>query len=267
MTFDIKLTSAFEMLLRVLDRIESRFSIVNALKWLDDYRWLSVCASVLYLLLLYVGQRWMRDKPAYKLRHVLVAWNAGLAVFSMVGASHLLPPLLESFRRGGIARSVCYWPLLDSPPFGLWVFLFILSKVVELGDTAFIVLRKTPLTFLHWYHHVSTLLYAWNSLPSRPGIGNWFGGMNFFVHSVMYSYFTLKACRYNVPSWVAQCITSLQLSQFIFGLYGNLLAFSIKNSGEECMLTDNVFYFGMVLYGSYALLFLNYFYHRYIKKK
>jgi len=255
-------------MLHALYRIESRFSLASALKWLDDYRWLSVCVSALYLLLLYAGKRWMRDKPAFNFRRTLVAWNAGLAVFSMVGVSHFLPPLLESFRRGGIIHTVCYWPISVSPPFALWVFLFTLSKVVELGDTAFIILRKTPLTFLHWYHHVTTLLYAWNSLPSLPAIGHWFGGMNFFIHSIMYSYYTVKASgRYRVPSWVAQCITTLQLSQFIFGLLFNLLAFLVKNSGEECMLTDFVFYFGMALYGSYALLFLNYFYHRYIKKQ
>lgn len=33
---------------------------------------------------------------------------------------------------------------------GLWAFLFVLSKIVELGDTAFLVLRKRPIIFLHW---------------------------------------------------------------------------------------------------------------------
>ena len=33
---------------------------------------------------------------------------------------------------------------------GFWTFMFVLSKVPELGDTIFIVLRKQPLIFLHW---------------------------------------------------------------------------------------------------------------------
>lgn len=34
---------------------------------------------------------------------------------------------------------------------GFWTWLFVLSKLPELGDTIFIVLRKQPLIFLHWY--------------------------------------------------------------------------------------------------------------------
>ena len=33
---------------------------------------------------------------------------------------------------------------------GFWSSLFVLSKVPELGDTIFIILRKQQLRFLHW---------------------------------------------------------------------------------------------------------------------
>ena len=32
---------------------------------------------------------------------------------------------------------------------------FAISKLVEYGDTVFLVLRKRPVTFLHWFHHTT----------------------------------------------------------------------------------------------------------------
>ena len=42
---------------------------------------------------------------------------------------------------------------------------------MELGDTVFIVLRKTNLIFLHWYHHIATLIYCWNAYAEQTGTG------------------------------------------------------------------------------------------------
>ena len=68
---------------------------------------------------------------------------------------------------------------------GLWTMLFIYSKVPELFDTVFVVLRKKPLIFLHWYHHVSVLLFCWNSYSSRSSAGLFFVVMNYGVHAIM----------------------------------------------------------------------------------
>ena len=150
----------------------------------------------------------------------------------------------------------------------LWIFVFILSKIAELGDTVFIVLRKSPLTFLHWYHHVTVMLYGWYTFSNWSAVGLWFAIMNLFAHSVMYSYYAVKASGHKLPTSLAQCITILQLLQFFMGIICNLLAFWLKKSpgGEDCDLGDNMFYGAMVIYVSYFILFLNFFYHRYIKK-
>jgi elongation of very long chain fatty acids protein 6 len=34
-------------------------------------------------------------------------------------------------------------------------------------DTLFIVLRKKPLIFLHWYHHITVLLFCWHAFATQ----------------------------------------------------------------------------------------------------
>ena len=55
-------------------------------------------------------------------------------------------------------------------------------QIPELGDTVFVVLRKKPLIFLHWYHHVTVLLYCWHSYYEQTTYGLYFICMNYTVH-------------------------------------------------------------------------------------
>ena len=68
-------------------------------------------------------------------------------------------------------------------------------QIPELFDTVFIILKKKPLIFLHWYHHVTVLLYCWNSYVTESGAGIYFAAMNYAVHAVMYTYYFLQAVR------------------------------------------------------------------------
>jgi len=95
---------------------------------------------------------------------------------------------------------------------GFWTMLFIFSKLFELIDTVFIVLRKRPLLFLHWYHHITVLLFCWYSSAFRHA-GLVFVAMNYSVHAAMYSYFFLMALK-KVPKWFNPIwITLAQISQ------------------------------------------------------
>jgi len=60
--------------------------------------------------------------------------------------------------------------------------IFCISKVPELIDTLFIVLRKQKLIFLHWFHHATVLIYAWYSYHDWTASGRWFVFMNYTVH-------------------------------------------------------------------------------------
>ena len=248
--------------------VESRFDWTKVRPWLTDYGYISICVSAVYLVLVFLGSGWMETRPAFHLRRPLVMWNTGLAVFSMLGFLTVFPPLAENVSERGFVSSVCASRRAGAAPRQLWSLLFLLSKTVELGDTAFIVLRKTPLSFLHWYHHITVYVYcAWFSGTSGESpITFWFGTTNYFVHFIMYSYYTLKAAGMRIPRWVAQVITILQLAQFVLGVATIITALIQKTGGVECDAPYDLLYAGFIMYISYFILFLNFFRHRYLKK-
>lgn len=256
-------------LIPFLAPLEARFVEERALEWMDRYWVLSIYVSGLYVLLVHVGKWWMSSRHPWSLRRPLVMWNTTLAVFSMVGTLTLLPPVVAVLSEEGLSHSVCHRVVLGtaSQPRNLWSFLFVLFKMVELGDTAFVVLRKTPLNFLHWYHHITVMMYCWVYYSVMPGVANWFILLNFFVHSIMYTYYAVKACGYRVTPSIMQFITALQLSQFVVGILANLLAYRLQAAGETCVLSKHVFYFGLAMYGSYFVLFCNFFYQRYCVRR
>jgi len=144
--------------------------------------------------------------------------------------------------------------------------MFTLSKVPELGDTVFIVLRKQPLIFLHWYHHVTVLLYTWYSYSDYIATARWFVCMNYLVHSVMYSYYALKALRVKVPKFIAMIITSLQLAQMVMGTAVNIWAYQVKQDGNECHVSVENIKISLAMYSSYFILFAQFFYRVYFQK-
>ncbi len=145
------------------------------------------------------------------------------------------------------------------------MFLFVLSKVVELGDTLFIVLRKSPLHFLHWYHHITVLIYCCYSYPNLHEYGVWFGGINYLIHTIMYSYYALRSMGLPVPSSIAQLITVLQIVQMLLGTFLNVLSLR-KSDYFNCEVQYSVAYCGLGIYFTYMVLFIKYFYQRYIQK-
>jgi elongation of very long chain fatty acids protein 6 len=67
-------------------------------------------------------------------------------------------------------------------------------QVPELFDTLFVVLRKKKLIFLHWYHHVTVLLFCWHSYMTMSSAGLYFISMNYGVHALMYFCEQLFSC-------------------------------------------------------------------------
>ena len=126
----------------------------------------------------------------------MTGWSMFLAMFSIMGAARTLPEFMHTLYTHGFYHSLCIPSFIEQDRVsGFWTWMFVLSKVPELGDTIFIVLRKQKLIFLHWYHHITVLIYCWYSFSQYTAPARWFVVMNFIVHSIMYTYYAFKALR------------------------------------------------------------------------
>ncbi|KAG5509402.1 hypothetical protein JKF63_06712 [Porcisia hertigi] len=213
------------------------------------------------------------------LRLSMIAWNFLLSGFSICGAIVLVPALLSSIQKNGLRSTVCDYrdELVYTSPCGFWSAMFVLSKIPELVDTFWLIVqkKKTP-PFLHWYHHVSVLLFAWSSYAVGSSTMSAFATMNIFVHSIMYLYFALCACGIKkVLRPIAPLITSLQILQMVGGTTLTFYSYAVNmpfyNAGVEdihklpCAVSKSAARFGALMYLSYLYLFCQLYINSYIK--
>jgi len=231
----------------------------------DEY-WLgaTLLACVSYVLVVFGIQRLMTDKPRFELRWLLVAWNGALAIFSITGALRTIPEFVHMLTNHSVYESICvpsFWMDIVS---GFWCSMFCFSKLPEFGDTIFIVLRKQPLIFLHWYHHMSTLALCMHSYAGYASQGRWYAVMNYSIHAIMYSYYALRAMKVRVSNKIAMLITSLQTLQMVIGTIVTGLAMKYKQDGLPCHVSSENTIFSLVIYLSYLVLFAHFFYGKYL---
>nr|ATI22181.1 elongase 6 [Brachionus koreanus]QBO55910.1 elongation of very long chain fatty acid 3/6c [Brachionus koreanus] len=240
--------------------------VIPKRQWIaQNWHW-SIIISIIYIIAVFAGQRIMENYRKFDLKRCLVAWNFILAAFSFLGSIRFLPHFFFVLENKGIDGSICIQDFAQGVP-GCWTYLFIMSKVAELVDTLFIILRKQNLLFLHWYHHATVLIYCWFASKDLSSSGRWFTIMNYIVHSFMYGYYAFRALRFKIPKWINIAITSGQISQMVVGLYVNTIAYKKKINGEECHVSYDSIYWSFFMYFTYFVLFFNFFMNAYLKKQ
>ncbi|CAD5224388.1 unnamed protein product [Bursaphelenchus okinawaensis] len=251
---------------------EAIFAIESYFSNEGVYNLANACCQVsLYLTVLYYGfiimlSKYMADKPAYSLKAPLFAWNVGLAVFSTFGAWRIGQEFFARLQIEGFTQTVCLLPN-EFTPTTFWMIAFALSKIVEFGDTVFVVLRKKPLIFLHYYHHAVTLVYSFHSGAHVSSTGVFFAWMNYTVHTVMYAYYAVSALGVRLPKKLAMCITVLQTIQMFFGVGVSCYAFYLKAfTNHFCQVSLPNLYLAFFIYVTFAGLFLQFFYGAYVKR-
>lgn len=223
-----------------------------------------------YMAFIYGGQYYMQNRPRFELRRTLMVWNSALAAFSIMGACRTIPEFYHVLRNHGLYHSICVPSFIEVDRVaGFWTYMFVLSKVPELGDTVFIVLRKKPLIFLHWYHHITVLLYTWFSFTEYTSSARWFVVMNYCVHSVMYSYYALVSMGKYPPRSISMLITAMQLTQMIVGCCINVWAHNYMATAppNTCHISNINIKLSMAMYFSFFVLFAQFFYKAYLAPK
>uniref|UniRef100_A0A7S4EVQ4 Elongation of fatty acids protein n=1 Tax=Chrysotila carterae TaxID=13221 RepID=A0A7S4EVQ4_CHRCT len=251
--------------------------LFNGMHWtrFTSRNWeIPVIACSIYLVMIRLMKSCMREQKPIRLTPVVICWNFGLSFFSFLGMIYCVPHLLfgpAGVISEGFYPAVCqHASTYGHGKVGLFVFLFIYSKLAELLDTFWLLLRKSPVIFLHWYHHVTVLLYCWHAYSIRIGTGLWFAAMNYSVHAIMYFYFGLTQCGptgKRVAKRFAMLITSLQLIQMVMGIAVTVASVYYHYMGEVCYVSLTNSALGLIMYASYFVLFLQLFLSHYVYTK
>jgi len=242
---------------------------VHAVGGLNYFMWPLGIAAALYVPVIVVGlERLMRNRESVpNLKVPLVIWNIGLSVFSLLGAAHTVPQLIETINTYGFATATCDNRLYYTST-GYWVYWFCMSKTWEFVDTVFLRLKKRPVILLHWYHHICTMSYCvhgtWGIVHGADASGWFFAAINLCVHTIMYAYYALASAGLHKPlqrMGADMVITSLQITQMVVGVC--VLLYS-----AGCPTVNLVSWrWGIVMYLSYVVLFADMARNKYCSRK
>ncbi|XP_064601445.1 very long chain fatty acid elongase 4-like [Liolophura sinensis] len=228
--------------------------------------WPTLTLVSVYVILVLQGQQWMKKREAFQLKTLMLVYNATLVILSLYMFYEFL---VSSWLRPGFSL-ICQ-PLEYDQPAALRLaevcWWYYVSKLIELMDTFFFVLRKknSQVTFLHVYHHSTMPILWWIGVRFAPGGEAYFSSsINCFVHVMMYTYYLLAALGPSMQKylWWKKYMTKLQLMQFFAVEFHTLMAIYV-----DCGFPKFYQWLLMVYIFSHILLFANFYYHAYITKR
>ncbi|XP_034041614.1 elongation of very long chain fatty acids protein 5 [Thalassophryne amazonica] len=192
---------------------------------LDDYT-PTFALTVIYLLIVWMGPKYMRHRQPYSCRGLMVLYNLGLTLLSFYMFYELVAAMWEGGYNFYCQNTHSSQEADVKITKVLWWYYF--SKLIEFMDTFFFILRKNnhQITFLHIYHHASMPNIWWFVMNWIPCGHSYFGAsLNSFVHVVMYSYYGLSSIPAMRPYlWWKKYITQLQLIQFFLTVFHTMSA-------------------------------------------
>ncbi|XP_076346380.1 very long chain fatty acid elongase 4-like isoform X2 [Tachypleus tridentatus] len=226
----------------------------------------SALIMISYLIFIHVGSKVMKHRSPLQLRWLLVPYNFALVLMSAYLCIQIFSAAYEA-RYSVVCQAVesSEHPWVMKMAKLIW--LFYISKIVELLDTVFFILRKkfNQVSFLHCYHHCTIVFNTWMGVKYAPGGQNFLIGLlNSFVHVVMYAYYGLSALGPHMQKylWWKRHLTQLQLVQF-FALLAHMMSALVYNCGYPLWFAT----IQLLYIISLIILFINFYIKSYQKKQ
>jgi elongation of very long chain fatty acids protein 6 len=209
---------------------------------------------------------------AKPLKVIMIAWNLLLAILSIFMSIGIAVPYFYGVWKYGFTEgALCDSrnEMFQASSMEYWTHIFALSKFMELFDTLFLIVKKPdrPVPFLHWYHHSTVLLCTWYAEVYHYTVGYLFCIINSTIHSFMYTYYALTEMGYR-PNW-NKILTMCQISQMFVGIVVNLLWARVYFTHDNChcLAPRAMLVMVSIMYGTYLLLFVQFFIKRYFGGK
>ncbi|ESO98407.1 hypothetical protein LOTGIDRAFT_214031 [Lottia gigantea] len=224
----------------------------------------TLAITAFYLLFVYVVPKIMAKREAIECKTGLMIYNFGLILLNLhictelftasykLGYSYLCQPVSYTYDHNEMRIAKALW----------W---FYFSKVLEMLDTVFFILRKknNQVSFLHVYHHATMFPIWWIGIKWVAGGQSFFGAMmNSFIHVLMYTYYGVSALgpQFQKYLWWKRYLTKIQLTQFCIGI-----THAVQSLVFDCEFPAWM-HWALIFYGFTILaLFLNFYYHSYVK--
>ncbi|XP_076643516.1 very long chain fatty acid elongase 1 isoform X3 [Halictus rubicundus] len=214
--------------------------------------------SYLYFVLK-CGPQYMKDRKPYDLKTFVKFYN----IFQVVSNAYMVYKLLSLGLVTKISVVCSPFDYSNNPipleiSFVFW--LTMLLKLIDLIETAIFVLRKKDrqISFLHLYHHVSTVLLAWLITKYvAVAMASFTILVNSFVHVIMYTYYYFSTMGDKAPKMLKTIkphITKIQMVQFVIILLQNgvsLLPFCPINKIPPSLSMINIVINFMLFYNFY----------------
>jgi len=194
---------------------------------------------------LFFGPRYMQNRKPYSLKPLLIVYNL---VMSLWNAYFFYRVVVVDYN-WGLAMFDVRFPSFDDTSLAVLSKLqvadmYLISKLIDLCDTIFFVLRKKQkqVTWLHFYHHFSVPLFGWIHfrLCGTNAVVIPFGLMNSFIHTLMYAYYGLSALGPQLQPylWWKRYLTQIQIAQFVL-LFAYAIYFSCFQVGYSVFFSVN----------------------------